>query len=64
MNNFTYSSATDTNSALKLFSESPDRNARFLAGGTNLVDLMREGIEQPLNCLRCESTCFSGCEAS
>jgi xanthine dehydrogenase YagS FAD-binding subunit len=47
MNNFTYNSATDTNSALKLFSESPDRNARFLAGGTNLIDLMREGIEQP-----------------
>ena len=47
MNNFTYSSATDTSSALKLFSESPNRNARFLAGGTNLVDLMREGIEQP-----------------
>ncbi|HWF39515.1 MAG TPA: xanthine dehydrogenase family protein subunit M [Candidatus Acidoferrales bacterium] len=48
MNNFTYSSAIDTNSALKLFSESPDANAtRFLAGGTNLIDLMREGIEQP-----------------
>src|ERR1700733_8530698 len=48
MNNFTYSSASDTNSALKLFSESPDRNAtRFLAGGTNLIDLMREGIEKP-----------------
>jgi xanthine dehydrogenase YagS FAD-binding subunit len=47
VNNFTYRSATDTSSALKLFSESPDRNARFLAGGTNLIDLMREGIEQP-----------------
>jgi xanthine dehydrogenase YagS FAD-binding subunit len=47
MNNFTYSTATDTRSALKLFSESPDRKARFLAGGTNLIDLMREGIEQP-----------------
>jgi xanthine dehydrogenase YagS FAD-binding subunit len=47
VNNFTYSSATDTSSALKLLSESPDRNARFLAGGTNLIDLMREGIEQP-----------------
>jgi xanthine dehydrogenase YagS FAD-binding subunit len=47
VNNFTYSSATDTSSALRLFSESPDRNARFLAGGTNLIDLMREGIEQP-----------------
>jgi xanthine dehydrogenase YagS FAD-binding subunit len=47
MNNFTYSSATDTSSALKLFSESPDCNAQFLAGGTNLIDLMREGIERP-----------------
>ena len=48
MNNFTYTSATDTSSALKLFSESPELNAvRFLAGGTNLVDLMRGGIEQP-----------------
>jgi xanthine dehydrogenase YagS FAD-binding subunit len=48
MNNFTYTTATDARSALKLLSESPDKNAaRFLAGGTNLVDLMREGIEQP-----------------
>jgi len=48
MNNFTYTTATDARSALKLLSESPDRNAaRFLAGGTNMVDLMREGIEQP-----------------
>jgi xanthine dehydrogenase YagS FAD-binding subunit len=48
MNNFTYTTATDARSALKLLSESPDRNAaRFLAGGTNMVDLLREGIEQP-----------------
>jgi xanthine dehydrogenase YagS FAD-binding subunit len=48
VNNFTYSQATDTTSALKLLSEGPDPNAaRFLAGGTNLIDLMREGIEQP-----------------
>jgi xanthine dehydrogenase YagS FAD-binding subunit len=47
MNNFTFSRATDTNSALKLFSDSANGNARFLAGGTNLIDLMREGIEQP-----------------
>jgi xanthine dehydrogenase YagS FAD-binding subunit len=47
MNNFTFSRATDTSSALKLFSDSPGPGAaRFLAGGTNLVD-MREGIEQP-----------------
>jgi len=48
MNNFTFSRATDTSSALKLISGSPEHGtARFLAGGTNLIDLMREGIEQP-----------------
>jgi len=48
MNDFTFTRATDTSSALQLISEMPDSNAaRFLAGGTNLVDLMREGIEQP-----------------
>jgi xanthine dehydrogenase YagS FAD-binding subunit len=49
MNNFSYSRATDANSALHLYSESSDRHitAKFLGGGTNLVDLMREGVEQP-----------------
>ena len=48
MNNFTFSRATDTSSALELISRSPEHGtARFLAGGTNLIDLMREGIEQP-----------------
>src|ERR1700722_9203913 len=50
MNDFTFTRATDTSSALKLISQIPDNNAnaaRFLAGGTNLIDLMREGIEQP-----------------
>jgi xanthine dehydrogenase YagS FAD-binding subunit len=43
MNNFTYLRATDANSALSLF----EANSKFLAGGTNLVDLMREGVETP-----------------
>jgi len=43
MNNFTYLRATDANSALSLF----ETNSKFLAGGTNLVDLMREGVETP-----------------
>jgi xanthine dehydrogenase YagS FAD-binding subunit len=50
MNDFIFARATDTASALKLVSEIPDNNsngARFLAGGTNLIDLMRERIEQP-----------------
>lgn len=40
-----YARATDTADALRLLAQAP--NARFLAGGTNLVDLMREQIEQP-----------------
>jgi xanthine dehydrogenase YagS FAD-binding subunit len=46
MNNFSFGRATDTDSALKLISIDPAAS-RFLAGGTNLVDLMREGIEDP-----------------
>jgi xanthine dehydrogenase YagS FAD-binding subunit len=46
MNNFNYGRATDTASALKLISVDPAAS-RFLAGGTNLVDLMREGVEHP-----------------
>jgi len=44
MNSFDYVRATTVESA------SPDSqrsSSRFLAGGTNLLDLMREGIEQP-----------------
>jgi xanthine dehydrogenase YagS FAD-binding subunit len=48
MNNFEYSTATSTKSALELYSGNTNHHgARFLAGGTNLIDLMREGIEQP-----------------
>ncbi len=49
MNNFAYSRATDKNSALTLFTDNSAQNTspRFLAGGTNLVDLMREGVERP-----------------
>ncbi len=49
MNNFNYVRATDNDSALRLFAEATKDNvrSRFLAGGTNLVDLMREGIEHP-----------------
>jgi len=48
MNNFTYLRATDVSSAVSLIAanSSQDAAARFLAGGTNLVDLMREGVEK------------------
>ena len=45
MKNFTYSKAQDARAAVILVSQTS--NAKFLGGGTNLVDLMRENVEQP-----------------
>jgi xanthine dehydrogenase YagS FAD-binding subunit len=45
MKPFAYESVPDTASAVRLVAAR--RAAKFLAGGTNLVDLMREEIEQP-----------------
>jgi xanthine dehydrogenase YagS FAD-binding subunit len=42
---FAYEAARDTASAVRLVAARA--GAKFLAGGTNLVDLMREQIEQP-----------------
>ena len=46
MNAFEYVRATDHQSAIDA-ATTPTVPARFLAGGTNLIDLMREGIERP-----------------
>src|SRR6202051_608550 len=45
MKEFSYSRAGTSQEALTLIATLP--NAKFLGGGTNLVDLMRENIEQP-----------------
>ncbi|MBC7168549.1 FAD binding domain-containing protein, partial [Phenylobacterium sp.] len=45
MKPFTYERAGDVASALALVAERP--GAKFIAGGTNLVDLMKLQIEQP-----------------
>ena len=45
MKNFAYSRADTVESAVSLLSQ--QTNSKFLGGGTNLVDLMRENIEQP-----------------
>lgn len=45
MNNFSYSRAGTVAEAIDLLSQRS--NSKFLGGGTNLVDLMRENIEQP-----------------
>jgi len=46
MNTFEYVRATDRQTAIEA-ATSPAAPGRFLAGGTNLIDLMREGVEQP-----------------
>ena len=45
MRPFSYERAADAASAAKAAAERPD--ARFLAGGTNLIDLMKQEIEKP-----------------
>jgi len=45
MNPFEYQRADKTEAAVEAMSRSKD--ARFLAGGTNLIDLMKNGVEQP-----------------
>jgi xanthine dehydrogenase YagS FAD-binding subunit len=44
MNRFTYARATDPADALRRAGEP---GAKYLGGGTNLVDLMREAVERP-----------------
>src|SRR5271155_4677098 len=45
MKNFSYSRAGTVEGAIGLISR--QANSKFLGGGTNLIDLMREDIEQP-----------------
>ncbi|MBR0653462.1 FAD binding domain-containing protein [Plastoroseomonas arctica] len=45
MNPFTYERAADGAAAIRLVSD--NRQAKYLGGGTNLVDLMREQVERP-----------------
>jgi xanthine dehydrogenase YagS FAD-binding subunit len=45
MKPFAYTRATDADGAVR--AAAGDAGTRFLAGGTNLVDLMREGVDQP-----------------
>jgi xanthine dehydrogenase YagS FAD-binding subunit len=45
MINFQYARANDVPEAVRLIGRSP--NAKFIAGGTNLIDLMKMEVEQP-----------------
>ena len=45
MINFQYSRATDIGDAVRQIAADP--SAKFIAGGTNLIDLMKEDVERP-----------------
>ena len=45
MINFQYSRASDVAEAVRMISADPA--AKFIAGGTNLVDLMKDDVERP-----------------
>ena len=45
MINFQYARANDVADAVRLIADDP--NAKFVAGGTNLIDLMQMDVEQP-----------------
>jgi len=45
MRPFTYSRASTVDEAIRMISQ--DQQAKFLGGGTNLIDLMKMGVEAP-----------------
>ena len=45
MRPFKYTRANDTDAAVRAMTANP--NAKFLAGGTNILDLMKEDVERP-----------------
>ena len=45
MNNFEFSRASDVADAVRQMAADPA--ARFVAGGTNLIDLIKEGVATP-----------------
>src|SRR5438128_3989820 len=45
MINFAYARATDVADAVRQIAA--DSQAKFIAGGTNLIDLMKEDVERP-----------------
>jgi xanthine dehydrogenase YagS FAD-binding subunit len=62
MRPFTYERATDVAAAVKAVAENP--TAKFLAGGTNLLDLMKLEIEAPTHLVDVGRLPLSGIEAT
>ena len=62
MRPFTYERAADAKAAVKAAAETP--NAKFLAGGTNLLDLMKLEIETPTHLIDVGRLPMAGIEAT
>ena len=62
MKPFTYERASDAQAAVKAVAETP--GAKFLAGGTNLLDLMKLEIERPTHLVDVGRLSFAGIEAT
>ena len=62
MRPFTYERATDAKAAVKAAAQTP--NAKFLAGGTNLLDLMKLEIETPTHLIDVGRLPMAGIEAT
>ena len=62
MKPFTYERAADAKAAVKAVAENP--GAKFLAGGTNLLDLMKLEIERPTHLVDVGRLPFAGIEAT
>ncbi|UQA90851.1 FAD binding domain-containing protein [Streptomyces halobius] len=62
MREFGYQRALDVPGAVALLGADPD--ARFLGGGTNLVDLMKTGVERPARLIDVRELPLDGIEAT
>jgi len=58
MNIFTYTRADDVASAVR--EKAADPAAKFIAGGTNLIDLMKEDVERPSRLIDITHTALKG----
>lgn len=68
MNNFSFSSANAVNAALEQIGSGPGSTtaagfAKFIAGGTNLLDLMKENVMRPARLVDINPLSLSGIEA-
>ncbi|MFB7085009.1 FAD binding domain-containing protein [Streptomyces sp. NPDC056296] len=62
MREFGYERADDVSGAVALLAADPD--ARFLGGGTNLVDLMKTGVERPARLVDVRELPLDGIEST